>query len=78
MVRMADDRRVGPPQARTLVIWGAEDGLPGSKAAQRRLPRALDAELVVLPDAGHLPQVEQPARFADAVVEFIRAGAPRP
>jgi pimeloyl-ACP methyl ester carboxylesterase len=75
---LADDPPVGPPRARTLIIWGAEDRLPGSKAARLRLPRALNARLVVVPDAGHLPQVEQPARFADAVLEFIRAGAPGP
>ena len=71
------DRPVDPPRGPTLVVWGAEDRLPGSTARmRRRLVRSLaNARLVIVPDAGHLPQVEQPDQFARAVVEFVRTGA---
>jgi pimeloyl-ACP methyl ester carboxylesterase len=73
---LAGDRPDSRPRVRTLVIWGAEDRLPGSTAKmRRRLVRSLGSvRLVIVPDAGHLPQVEQPDQFARAVVEFVRAG----
>ena len=59
----------------TLVVWGREDRLIGmSVALAERTARALQAEkLVVIDDAGHLPQVEQPAAFVDAVEAFVAA-----
>jgi pimeloyl-ACP methyl ester carboxylesterase len=61
---------------RTLVVWGADDRLPGSSVkSARRLQGSLpSAELVVIERAGHLPQVEQPERFAEVVLRFL--GAP--
>ncbi len=55
----------------TLVLWGARDRvLPPSQAheAISRIPRGL---LEVLPDCGHLPQVEQPERFASTLERFL-------
>jgi len=61
------------PPVPTLVVWGAEDRLPGTSVRSgRRLARSLGAELVVIPDAGHLPQVEHPEQVARAVVAFVR------
>jgi pimeloyl-ACP methyl ester carboxylesterase len=60
--------RVGMP---TLLIWGASDRLcpPGyGHRFQRALPAA---ELVVIPAAGHLPDVEQPARLAELIDQFV-------
>jgi pimeloyl-ACP methyl ester carboxylesterase len=31
-----------------------------------------DAKLKILPNCGHLPQVEQPQATADALVEWLR------
>ena len=61
---------VPSPQVRTLIVWGADDHLPGStvKTAQR-LERSLpNAQLVTIPRAGHLPQLEQPDEFIRAVL----------
>jgi pimeloyl-ACP methyl ester carboxylesterase len=69
----ADDPPVPPPQVRTLIIWGANDRLPGStiRTAQR-LERSLpNAQLVTIPRAGHLPQVEQPEEFIRAVLDLL-------
>jgi 2-hydroxy-6-oxonona-2,4-dienedioate hydrolase len=71
------DPPVAPPHVRTLVLWGEQDRLPGSTIkAARRLVRSLpDADLAIVPDAGHLPQVEQPDEFVRAVRQFVRSAA---
>lgn len=58
----------------TLVVWAEQDRyVPAVYAAEwtLRLPRA---ELVCLPDAGHMLPYEQPARLAEAVGTFLAAG----
>ena len=55
-------------RAPARVIWGARDRLlpQGSLEFFRRaLPRA---EIIVLPDAGHLPHLEAPRELADAIL----------
>jgi 2-hydroxy-6-oxonona-2,4-dienedioate hydrolase len=71
---LAGDPPVAAPPVRTLVVWGGEDRLLGSNLkAGRRLARSLpDAELAVIPGAGHLPQVEKPDQFARTVFDFVR------
>ena len=57
----------------TLLIWGANDGLVSvayAEAYRRMIP---GAQLVVIPEAGHLPQVEQPERFVEHVLSFLIA-----
>jgi pimeloyl-ACP methyl ester carboxylesterase len=54
----------------TLLIWGASDGLVTvsyAEAYRRMIP---ESTLVVIPEAGHLPQVEQPDLFLDHVLSF--------
>ena len=67
-----------PPRARTLLLWGASDRLLGTKAsAAERLQRKLaGSELVLIPGAGHLPQLERPAEFVDALTRFAAAVPP--
>ena len=55
----------------TLIIHGADDQLiPLTEAEAMRdaIPRA---KLVVIPDAGHLPNLEQIDTFNDVVTDFI-------
>ena len=56
--------------APTLVVHGARDGIPlaSSEELCELIP---DAELVVLPDVGHLPQVEAPVEFSRSIDEFL-------
>lgn len=62
---------LGRVRARTLVVVGDRDALTGV-AAGRRIADALpDAELVVLPGAGHFPWVDEPAALAAAVRPFL-------
>jgi pimeloyl-ACP methyl ester carboxylesterase len=62
----------------TLVIWGTEDRvLPPRQArvAVARLPRG---RLAWIPNCGHLPHVERPARFAAVLGRFLAGVASSP
>jgi len=54
----------------TLVIVGEDDVLTPPVDAERIANGIAGAELVVIPDAGHLSNLEQPGRFAAAVQGF--------
>ncbi|GAA3580375.1 MULTISPECIES: alpha/beta fold hydrolase [Marinobacter] len=55
----------------TLILWGENDRLfaiEHGEAAVRTLP---NARLCRLPEAGHLPLMDQPQAFNDAVIGFL-------
>jgi pimeloyl-ACP methyl ester carboxylesterase len=58
-----------------LLLWGSEDRLWGNDAsAAVKLQRTVrGARLVLIPDAGHCPQLEQPEKLVDALLAFIDA-----
>jgi len=56
----------------TLIVWGSRDRLVPASDAERVHARIAGSRLVMIPDAGHLPQREQPELFARAVAEFVR------
>jgi pimeloyl-ACP methyl ester carboxylesterase len=58
-------------QVPTLILWGAEDRFVPSthgRAYQAGIP---GAKLVVLPQCGHLPHVEQPEECCRAITDFL-------
>ena len=55
----------------TLLIWGENDGIVTPTYGQAYRDLIPGAKLVVVPQAGHLPQIEQPAAFLTAVREFL-------
>lgn len=55
-----------------LVVVGEEDELSPVSDAEAMAQAAPDAELEVIPKAGHLSAVEQPEAFNAAVAEFLR------
>lgn len=55
----------------TLIIHGADDQLIPVAAAQAMQKAIAGSELVVIPDAGHLPNLEQIDQFSDAVIDFL-------
>jgi 3-oxoadipate enol-lactonase len=57
----------------TLIIHGAEDRLIPLAEAQAMKAACRSAELVVIPDAGHLPNLEQIDDFNDAVIDFLES-----
>ena len=57
----------------TLIIHGADDQivpLADAQALEKTIP---GSQLVVLPAAGHLPNLEQPSLFNDAVRQFLKS-----
>jgi 4,5:9,10-diseco-3-hydroxy-5,9,17-trioxoandrosta-1(10),2-diene-4-oate hydrolase len=55
----------------TLVVWGARDRVFPRRQAQSAVDRLKEGSLAVLPDCGHLPQVERPDRFAAVLGRFL-------
>lgn len=63
--------------AQTLVLWGGDDRfIPQSHAKEfaARIPRA---SVRLIEGAGHLPHLEQPERWSDAVAAFARPAGSR-
>jgi pimeloyl-ACP methyl ester carboxylesterase len=76
------ERIEGAVRAPTLLVWGREDRLIPPPTGLRLSERIAGAKLVVLPDAGHVPQEEAPEAFAREVAGFLEgaigpAGAAR-
>jgi pimeloyl-ACP methyl ester carboxylesterase len=72
----ATDRLYLAGQLPLLVVWGGRDRLiPARHAAtvQRVVPTA---RVEVFTDAGHFPHCEQPARFAQLLLDFIATTDP--
>jgi pimeloyl-ACP methyl ester carboxylesterase len=62
----------------TLLIWGEQD-VRSPLSVARQFERAIaDAQLVVIPRAGHVSNLERPEEFNAAVREFCRTHSPQP
>ncbi len=57
----------------TLILHGTEDQLIGLAEAEKMHAGIGGARLQVLPDSGHLLNLEQPVRFNDAVRDFVES-----
>jgi pimeloyl-ACP methyl ester carboxylesterase len=55
----------------TLVIWGEEDRLIPPIETQALSQELAQATGVGIPEAGHLPMLEAPERFNDALRSFL-------
>ena len=62
----------------TLVLWGDCDKVISHGYAAAYAARLPDAEIAVIPEAGHYPHIEQPALFVDAIARFVAAKVPTP
>jgi pimeloyl-ACP methyl ester carboxylesterase len=58
-------------EARTLVVWGADDPLLAPVTGETFEERIPDARLVTFPDCGHIPMLEAPERLNRELVEFL-------
>lgn len=65
------ERIEGAVRAPTLIVWGREDQLIPPQTGLRLSERIPGAKLVVLPDAGHVPQEEAPEAFAREIASFL-------
>jgi 4,5:9,10-diseco-3-hydroxy-5,9,17-trioxoandrosta-1(10),2-diene-4-oate hydrolase len=62
-------RKISQP---TLIIWGREERffpLAHAEAAHEAIP---NSQLHVIPKAGHLPFIDQPELFNDALIKFLK------
>jgi len=67
-------------KAPTLLIWGERDRVVPKEDALLAQKAVKGAELVLLPDVGHMPEVEVPEAFNKVLDGFLRrtAAAARP
>jgi len=69
---------LGRIECPTLVVCGALDLIGGPAQSRQIAPRVPDAELLVLPDCGHMPALEQPQSYRDAVLNWCAAHPAKP
>ena len=62
---------VRTPTASTLVLWGEADRHTPPEMGRAVAAAMPGADFRLIPGAGHLPQVEQPAATADAIIAFL-------
>ncbi len=67
------EARLGEVRAPTLVVMGSRDpDFRDPKAEAELIAGRLDAEMLMVPDAGHYPQVEYPEIVTPKVLDFLR------
>lgn len=65
------DDKVKTIKAPTLAIWGREDGLMPLALGEAFAKDIPGAQLVVIEQCGHVPQLEKPAEFNAALLKFL-------
>ena len=65
-------------RAPTLLIWGARDRALGRELAESSIERCDDGRLVVVEEATHWVQHEEPERVSRLLVEHFRGGSESP
>ncbi len=68
--------RLGELKDPALIIWGKDDQLIHSTAAQTFAERIPNAEVVLFENIGHLPMEEAPDATANAIRRFLEGQAP--
>lgn len=64
-------RRLHRVAVPVLVIWGEQDGVISVKYGRAWAGSFREEHFVVVPDAGHFPHIEQPARTLGAIGDFV-------
>lgn len=64
--------RLGEITVPTLIVVGEDDALSPISDAQLMYDRLPNAQLVIIPSAGHMSPFEEPEAFNRAVLEFMR------
>ncbi|MGB3137710.1 MAG: alpha/beta hydrolase [Nodosilinea sp.] len=55
----------------TLVVWGEQDKILGTRDARRFEGAIADCQLVWIPQCGHVPHLEKPQETAAAILSFV-------
>jgi pimeloyl-ACP methyl ester carboxylesterase len=58
----------------TLVVWGEDDQYVPVQYAQEFANGLPNAQVEIITDAGHMPQLEQTRRVVDVLSGFLRTG----
>jgi pimeloyl-ACP methyl ester carboxylesterase len=66
-----EDAKLASIHAPTLVVWGHDDKLVPLSIGERYQKGIAGAKLVVLEQCGHTPQLEKPAEFNKALLDFL-------
>jgi pimeloyl-ACP methyl ester carboxylesterase len=61
---------LGKIKAKTLIVFGEKDMLRSKENAIKNYIK--DSELVLIPDAGHVPQMDNPEAFLKVVQPFLK------
>jgi pimeloyl-ACP methyl ester carboxylesterase len=62
----------------TLFIWGGRDPFGGTDAARALVARIPDADLALMPDAGHSPWLDDMDACVSGMTSFLGARSARP
>jgi pimeloyl-ACP methyl ester carboxylesterase len=55
----------------TLIVWGTRDRVLPYSQAKEAFSRLQEGYLELMPECGHLPEVEQPERFVSGLSRFL-------
>ncbi len=61
-----------------LLVWGEHDSIIPSSHAEAAHAQIPDSRLELLAGSGHFPQLDEPARFADVLIDFVETTEPAP
>ena len=60
----------------TLLVWGEHDPIIPVRHAIEAHEHMPGSRIVTFPDAGHMPHLDEPTRFADTLLDFIEQTEP--
>jgi 2-hydroxy-6-oxonona-2,4-dienedioate hydrolase len=66
-----EDGKLASIHAATLVVWGRQDELIPLASGKKLRDGIAGARLLVFDRCGHVPQIEKPAEFNQALIEFL-------
>jgi 2-hydroxy-6-oxonona-2,4-dienedioate hydrolase len=66
-----EDTKLASIHAPTLVVWGRQDTLIPVASGEKLRDGITGAKLVVFEQCGHVPQMEKPGEFNQALLEFL-------
>jgi pimeloyl-ACP methyl ester carboxylesterase len=69
-------REIERIEQQTLIVWGERDQLFSIDSARMLAKIIPDSRLILLPEAGHLPNEEKPADFNQVVLDFLQRRIP--
>jgi pimeloyl-ACP methyl ester carboxylesterase len=61
---------LGQINQETLVIWGENDQILGTKDADKFQKALPNNQLVWIPQCGHVPHLEKPELTAETIIKF--------